>query len=114
MDQLSSIGGGQEGIAVLLVIGQLAKRNYIIGGIKNQQVPKLRVLINCRQVLGIAALRKLDGNNHMVESSVRRRLFGVNAALVMNRHVIRLDADLGQHGSKQSGFIFAISILLSK
>src|SRR5262249_38999053 len=114
MNQFATLAGDQQTIAILLVVRKLAEGYQVVGWIENQQVAQLGVLKNSRQSRGIARFRKLDGQNDVVESQVRRSLFGDDAAFVMHRNVIRVDADLRQHRGEHRGFVFAVAVTMSK
>src|SRR5690348_13987602 len=58
---------------------------------------------------------QLDGQDYMVESAnVCRHFRSDRAALRIDDYVVRLDANLAEHGAEQRGLVFAVSVAVGE
>ena len=59
-------------------------------------------------------LGQANGQDHVIEAAERRKFRIHHATVGIYNDVIRIYADLFQHGAEQSGFVLAVPVLMRK
>ena len=114
LNEFAAFGRHQQAIICLKVPSNPSEGRHLVGGIKEQNPSQPGVLRN-RDECGIfQVIGQLDGKNDMIETVVRRRTGRHRVPLIVDHHMVRVHANLTQHGSHQSGFIFAVPVAVGE
>ncbi len=105
--------GGKSAIAALKIGGQIADGRALVGGVEDEVALAVCALTIGQQAGIIYVGRNLDGGDHVI--AVERRIVRIDdAAAIIHRNVVCIDAGDVQHGDQQGGLVFAVAVAIAK